>query len=94
MVCDKISKNIGLSGKFAHNAPKSVLKILYYSIVYIYIIYCNLVWGAASSHILSRILILQKRAVRILSGSGFLDHSSPLFFELDIVKTEDVYRIT
>ena len=94
MICDKISKNIGLLGKVAHNAPKSVLKMLYYSIVYPYIIYCNSIWGAASSNILSRILILQKRAVRIISGSGFLDHSSPLFFELEIVKIEDVYKIT
>ena len=48
MICDKISKNIGLLGKIAHNAHKSVLKMLYYSIVYAYILYCNSIWGAAS----------------------------------------------
>ena len=51
MICDKISKNIGLLGKVAHNAPKSILKMLYYSIVYPYIIHCNSIWGAASSNI-------------------------------------------
>ena len=43
---------------------------------------------------MSRILILKKRAVRIISGSGFSDHFSRLFFELDIVKIEDFYKIT
>ena len=81
-------------GIVAHNAPQTVLEMLYYSIVYPFIIYCNSIWVAASSYILNRILILQKRAVRIFSGSGYLDHSSPLFFELDIVKIEDVHKIT
>ena len=86
MICDKISKNIGLIGKVAHDVPKSVLKMLYYSIVYPYNIYFNSIWEAASSYILNRISILQKRAVRIISGPGILDHSSPLFLALCIVK--------
>ena len=51
VICDKISKNIGLLSKVAHNAPKSVLKMLYYSIVYPYNIYFNSIWEAASSYI-------------------------------------------
>ena len=68
--------------------------MVYHLIVYPYIVYCNLIWGTASSYILNRILLLQKRAVRIITRFGFLDHNSFLVLELDTVKIKVVYKIT
>ena len=42
-------------------------KMLYYSLVYPYLNYATEVWGSADSTYLDKILILQKRIVRMLT---------------------------
>jgi hypothetical protein len=42
------------------------------------------VWGNATKTALSPIHILQKKAVRIICGAGYRDHSAPLFHRLNI----------
>ena len=65
------------------------LRILYYSIIYPYLEYCN-VWASTYSSNLCRIVLLQKRAIRILNKSEFHAHTDPLFKKLNILKFEDI----
>ena len=93
-VCEKLSKAIGIIYKLSNDgAPKSVLNQLYYSLAYPYINYnvCSYA-GTFDSH-LNRILLLQKRLVRIINRSGFLDHIDKLFFNSKILKIQDVYKL-
>ena len=66
------------------------LRILYYSIIYPYLEYCNLVWASTYSSNLCRIVLLQKRAIRILNKSEFHAHTDPLFKKLNILKFDDI----
>ena len=36
--------------------------------------------------------MLQKRAIRIISGSGYLDHTTPLFYASKILKLDVLYK--
>ena len=36
--------------------------------------------------------MLQKRAVRILAGAGFLAHTEPIFRKLGLLKLEDIFK--
>ena len=47
--------------------------------------------GCTAKSILNELLILQKRAVRIISKSGYLSHSNPLFKNLGLLKLSDLY---
>ena len=43
---------------------------------------------------LHRIVILQKRAIRIISGASYLAHTEPLFTLHKILKFEDICRLS
>lgn len=87
----KLSKSIGILYKLKRFAPEDVMLSLYYSLVYPYLTYCNVVWGGSSDVYLGRLFRIQKRIVRIIAGSDYLAHTSPLFYRLGILKLNDIY---
>ena len=53
------------------------------SLIYSYLNYCNLIWGSAEDGIIQPLFILQKKAIRIVNKSHYLDHTSPIFKSLE-----------
>ena len=90
-VTRKISKSIGIIYKSSFCLQTSSLRILYYSLVYPYLMYCVSVWGSTYKSNLSRIIILQKKAIRILSKVSFDSHTDPLFKEHGILTFQNIY---
>ena len=91
-ILDKISKNIGIFYKLRSILPFCVLRNLYYTLVYPYLLYSILVWGGTYPTHLSRLLLMQKKVVRIITKSHFLAHSNPLFYRTSILKIHDLYK--
>ena len=71
----------------------SCRKQLYYSLIYPYLIYCNNVWEGIYSTHLKPLIVLQKRAIRLISDSQFSSHANPLFCQLRILKLCDIYKL-
>ena len=46
-ICSKISKSIAIMRILKFIFPKEILKMLYMSLIYSYLNYCNLIWGSA-----------------------------------------------
>ena len=90
-ISNKIAKNIGIITKIRHCLPKKTLVTLYYSLIYPYVTYCHLVWGKASLTNLNKLVLLQKKMVRIISFADFREHTLPLFRNLQILPIEDLY---
>ena len=90
-VSRKISKSIGIIYTSSFCLPKTSWRCLYYSLVYPYFIYCVSVWGSTYQSNLSRIFILQKKIMRIISKVSFDSHTDVLFKEQDILKFSDIY---
>jgi hypothetical protein len=65
-VATKISKSVGVIYKASFFLSKSTLSKLYFSLVYPYLQYCITVWGSTYPTNLNRIILLQKRIIRIL----------------------------
>ena len=84
-VKSKISKTIGLFYKMRQYLGRKALVNLYYSLVFPYLIYCNEIWGNASSVHLDPIIKIQKRFVRIITYSDYLSSSEPIFQTLNIL---------
>ena len=59
-ISNKISKTIALLRLLRYIFPKRILKLIYMSLVYSYINYCNLIWGGAYDTVLQPLYILQK----------------------------------
>ena len=102
-VTKKISRGIGILAKLRCYLDPKVLRNIYYAIVYSHLSYGVEAWGSACTSDLENILILQKKAVRILTGNRYfqiygeeaapLPRSEPLFKTLEILKFEDIFKV-
>ena len=66
VISKKISKNIGIISRIRHLLPRHILVNLYYTLIYPYMSYCNLVWASTYRTRLTTLTTLQKRVVRIM----------------------------
>ena len=73
-IARKISKSIGIVYRSSFYSFKSALRILYFALVYPYLQYCVMIWGSTYSSNHNRIVLLQKRGVRIVDQSSKLRH--------------------
>ena len=87
---NKISKSSGILYKARNYINKKTLKQLYYSFVYPYLIYDIEIWGNASNVDLYPIIKLQKRCIRIITFSHYLESTSPLFRTLEILNLKQI----
>ena len=81
-VASTVSKSIGIICRLKHIVPPEVLKTLYSSLILPYFSYCNIVWGNTSRTNLDKLIVLQKKIVRILTNSPFRTHSQPILQNL------------
>ena len=79
--------------------PLNVMGNVYYSLIYSHIIYAIEVWGSAFKSELDKILILQKRVMRLMSFNdvfpttpGPISSTDPIFVKLNCMKVEDIYK--
>ena len=89
-VANKISESIGIIRRASPYLQKSSLRTLCFSMIYPYLQYCSLVWSSIYPTNLSRLVVLQKRVIRIINNSDFLAHTSPIFKELHLLKLQDI----
>ena len=92
---DKVSRTISKAlfalNKVKNFLPKSSLRTLYFSLIHCHISYGLLAWG--NSCAINRLYLLQKRAVRIISGKAYRAHTDPLFLNLEILKIYDEHKM-
>ena len=55
--------------------------------------YCNIVWGSCATYLLHKLFLLQKRAVRAITNSHYLDHTRNLFLKLKILDIYDINNL-
>ena len=82
VVCNTVSKSIGVINKL-NKLPQSILKLLYNAIILPHLNYCNITW--ANSNDYSRLFLLQKKAVRIISHPSYFAHTKPIFEHFKIL---------
>ena len=78
----------------------TLLLTLFYSIIYSHLLYGIHVWGSACDTYVNRLLILQKKVVRMityndarLGETGPLPHSLPLFHQLELLKVNEIFKL-
>ena len=90
---NKLSSGLYAINKVKHLLSNSHLLTLYYSLIYPHIDYGITLWGSTHSTYLKRLIIMRKKAVRIISGATYNDHTDHLFRKMNILKLEDVYDL-
>ena len=89
----KLSKNLGIIRKLSYSLPVYTLKTLYNVLIMPHIDYCNVVWAVSPNKWISRIHVIQKKAVRLIAGYKRGVHSPPIFRQLDILTIFDVNKL-
>lgn len=88
-ICSKLARVIFLLRKLKHLVDKAYLVTVYHALFHSHINYGILLWGHSPGS--KDILLLQKKAVRIISSSGWRDHCKPLFSSLGILTVYGQY---
>src|ERR1043165_3682325 len=86
----KIAKNIGIISRIAHLLPTTILLTLYYSLIYPYLTYCNMIWATNYTARLARLIVLQKRVIRIIMRLPYNSHTDQAFTQLGILKLHQI----
>jgi len=91
----KISKSLSVLSRLKYKLPKSCLLTLYYCLVYPQLNYCTIIWGCASKTLINKLLLLQKRAVRIIDTVSYWKcHTDPIFIKYNLLKIMDIYLLS
>ena len=86
------SKNIGIILKAIAIFCQETPNMLYYCFIYPYLNYCVHILGSTYISYLTKLLVLQKHIVCIISGVPRLTHSEPLFVKLGILTRDKSFR--
>ena len=89
----KLASACGILHQIKNKINPSIGKIIYYSICYPYINYCNLLWASANLSTMQLLESTHKRIIRNLLNKNRYVHSSPLFKQLGLLKIHDINNL-
>lgn len=67
-ISTKLAKNVGTLRKLKNFFPKKVIRMLYFSLIHPYLLYCVTVWSSTFTSHLYPLRVLQNKAVRVLTN--------------------------
>ena len=88
----KLSHIVSMLFKVKHFLPSFILKLLYHAHVHSALNYCNTIWGSTSQSHLQSLMVMQKRIIRIITDSPYLEHTRPLFKSTNILNLTDLNK--
>ena len=86
-IASKIARSIGILNRLKYILPTSIKTLIYNSLILSHINYGILIWGYQNS----RILKLQKKALRIITLAKYNSHTEPIFKSLRLLKVNDIF---
>ena len=92
ILCGKIAKNIGIFSKIRHNLPEKARINFYFGFIFPYLSQNIIIWGKTYDCHLEPLIVLQKRMIRLITDSEYLEHTNPLFYQLKLLKFNDIYK--
>ena len=69
------------------------LRTMYFTMIHPHLVYGITLWGKTADKGLSRLIKLQKRAIRIICKSNKLDHASPRLRKLGILGVQELFEL-
>ena len=77
----------------SHHRLEPLSTALSYTSIHNLLYYCNIVWASAYKSNLSRLVILQKRAVRFIAKLPYGAHTLTEFLRLKILKPDQIRQV-
>ena len=95
LVENKVSKGIGMLYTMRSKLENKSLHLLYSTLILPYLDYCSDIWGNRPTYStsLEKLEKLQKRAIRIIGGLKYQDHTSKTFAKYKCLKFHDMIEL-
>ena len=90
---NKLSSACGILYQIRNKIPLFAAKLIYLTIALPYLNYCNIIWSSTSPSNLQRLYVTQKKLIRLVAKSGRIDHTTPLFKRLRLLKLKDLNEL-
>ena len=90
-IASKIRKSIGVISRLRHFVPLSTLNHIYRSLIQPYLLYGIVASGQAAKIHTYKILIFQKRALRLMYFGDFRSHAIPFFVSSRFLPLDMLY---
>ena len=91
--CSKVVRGSWALNQLKYFVDEQTLRSVYHCLIYSHLQYCISSWGTASKSTLAPLFILQKRSIRLLTGSGYREHTNPLFYRAKCLKLKDIFSV-
>ena len=88
----KLSRSVGVISRLRYFLPSSTLINLYYSLIHSHLLYGLPVWASTYKTYLTKIRVLQNKAISIISETLYKERISPYYYKLQILKLDDLYQ--
>ena len=88
----KLSRCAGILYRIRDYLPMEARLNFYYAFIFPYLSYNVIIWGGTNNLHIEPVIIQHKRIIRIICNSQRLDHTSPLFLQLGLLKFKDIYK--
>ena len=89
-ICKKLSKSLFCLLRAKSLLNDRALRTLYFAIFHSHLLYCANIIGCASKSDIKKISILQKKAIRLISGSNYNAHTKPILKKLNNLPFDDI----
>jgi len=86
----KIAKTLAILSKIKFILDSKALKILYQCLIVPYMTYCVEIWGNTYKTTIKPILLLQKRAIRLINKTDYYHPTNKLFINSNLLKFYDL----
>ena len=90
-VASKISKSIGIISRIRHFVPLSTLHHIYRSLIQPYLMYGIVAWCNTAKVHRTKLLTLQKRALRLMYFADYKSHAIPFFISSRLLPLDMLY---
>ena len=92
-IVNRLRSSNYILNRLKHLLPITSLKSLYYSLVHPHITYGIIHWGNAPKTMLNKVIIQQKKSLRIINGRNYNTPTNPLFHKMKILKIQEIYEL-
>jgi len=92
-IAKKLAKNIGILYRVSHLLPEAARLNLYNSLILPYLTYCNMIWASNYDSRISKLIILQKKAIRVIAGVPKGSHTHHIFKKLNLLNLKQVRAV-
>lgn len=88
----KLCRTVGVINRNRYTLPERIKLLLYNSLILPHFSYSHLVWGTTTQTNMTRLLILQKKALRIIANVPYHYHTKELFTQFRVVNVLSLYN--